>query len=94
MVLVTALVEESSKAVFYYTKIVSTSYNYLQWIETDLLIFIAYIVGLKKLAKVLILAQRLSKLAENTVAGEVGKGLLKSYSFSLLVISPPHTKRK
>ena len=37
-----------------------------------MLVFMAYIVGLKKLTKVLVLAQRLLKAVENTIAKKVG----------------------
>jgi hypothetical protein len=52
---VAALAEKSLEAVLYYIEIVSASYDYLQWIEMDLLVFMACIVGLEKLAKVLVL---------------------------------------
>ena len=55
MALVAALAEESLEAVLRRIEIVSTSYDYLQWIKTDLLVFVAYIVGLEKLAKVSVL---------------------------------------
>ena len=94
MALVVALAEESLEAVLYHIEIVSAFYNYLQWIKTDLLVFIACIIGLKKLVKVLVFVQRLSELAEDAVVGEAGKGLLRSHSFPLLVMSLPYTKRK
>lgn len=94
MASVAALAEESSEAVLRRTEIVSASYDYLQWIKTDLLVFVACMVGLEKLAKVSVLAQRLSELAEDAVAGEAGRGSLGSRSFPPLAMSPPHTKRK
>ena len=40
-----------------------------------MLVFIAYIVGLEKLAKILVLIQRLLKAAEDAVVGEAGRGI-------------------
>jgi hypothetical protein len=75
LALVTVLVKKSLKAILYYTGIVSASHNYPQWIKMDLLVFIAYIVGLKKLVKVLVLIQQLLEAVEDAVMGEAGKSV-------------------